>query len=135
MDNLTHILEVDEQHLTLRAEPGVTIGHITNYLLHKGYALQVHVELESATLGGVAMGYGMDTSCHLHGLFQECIVAYELVTSTGEVIIVDEASDKELFHALPWSCGSVGFLVSVTVRICQVIPITVPCRRYCQDDP
>ena len=119
-ENLTHILNVDAENMTITAEPGVTMGRITNHLLPKGLALLIQVEMESITIGGVAMGFGMETNSHVSGFFQESVVAYELVTASGEVVQVDKDSDPELFYALPWSCGTIGFLVSVTVRLCKV---------------
>jgi Delta24-sterol reductase len=68
----------------------------------------------------VSMGFGMETNSHVIGFFQESVVAYEIVTSTGEVVNVSKESDPELFYALPWSCGTIGFLASVTVRISKV---------------
>jgi hypothetical protein len=117
---LSHILEVDTEKMTIRAEPCVTMGQITHHLVPKGYALLIQVEMESITIGGVSMGFGMETNSHVIGFFQESVVAYEIVTSTGEVVNVSKESDPELFYALPWSCGTIGFLASVTVRISKV---------------
>jgi hypothetical protein len=30
---------------------------------------------------------------------------------------VTKESDPELFYAIPWSCGTAGFLVSIKVRL------------------
>lgn len=38
--------------MTVRVEPMVTIGEITDYLIPKGYSLAVTIELVDATLGG-----------------------------------------------------------------------------------
>lgn len=46
------ILELDEQAMTVRVEPMVTIGDITEHLIPRGYSLAVCIELTDATLGG-----------------------------------------------------------------------------------
>ena len=37
------------------------------------------------TAGGLAMGLGMETTCHRYGLLQETVVAYEIVTADGSL--------------------------------------------------
>jgi hypothetical protein len=37
--------------------------------------LQTHVEMESITIGGIAMGFGIETNSHKYGLFQESVLA------------------------------------------------------------
>lgn len=119
--SLTHILALDEKNLTITCEPSVTMGQITHYLLPKGYALLVQVEMESITIGGVSMGFGMETNSHLIGFFQESVVEYEIVNPQGELMVVNKDTYPEIFYALPWSCGTMGFLVSVKVKISKVV--------------
>ena len=122
---MNHILELDlngdgipgspNEKPTITVEPGVTHGMITDLLLPMGYALEVQVEMENITIGGNAMGLGMETNSHLYGLFQETVTRYEMVSASGKVHDVTEENDPEFFHALPWSHGSLGFLTAVTV--------------------
>mmetsp|Transcript_3665 Transcript_3665/g.10525 ORF Transcript_3665/g.10525 Transcript_3665/m.10525 type:complete len:577 (-) Transcript_3665:395-2125(-) len=120
--HLNHILDVDEEAMTITCEPMVTMGMITEYLLPKDLALVVQVEMESITIGGISMGFGMETNSHRTGLFQETVVAYEICTPDADILKVTEESDPELFRALPWSHGSLGFLMSVTVRMQRIKP-------------
>ena len=122
VSHLDEILAVDGDELTLVAEPGVTMGELTDVLLPLGLALQTHVEMESITLGGVAMGFGIETNSHKYGFFQESVLTYELVDSRGEVVRVTEQSDPKLFYALPWSHGTLGFLVKLEVKLVRVKP-------------
>jgi len=70
------------------------------------------------------MAVGMTTHAHVTGLIQETVKSYEVVLSNGEVVHVTEDEPyADLFHALPWSHGSLGILVAVEL---QVIPI----KRY-----
>lgn len=119
--HLNHILSLDEKNLTITCEPSVTMGQITHHLLPKGYALLVQVEMESITIGGVSMGFGMETNSHLIGFFQESVVEYEIVTPQGELMTINKDTEPEIFYALPWSCGTMGFLTSVKVKISKVI--------------
>lgn len=120
--DLTSIISVDFDAMTITAEPGVNMGQITHFLVPKGYALLIQVEMESLTIGGLSMGFGMETNSHTVGFFQESVVSYEIVTADAKVLTVTAKSDPELFYALPWSCGTLGFLASVTVKIIKVKP-------------
>ncbi len=120
--HMNRILHVDEENLTVTAEPSVTMGELTHELMPRGLALQTHVEMETITIGGAALGFGIETNSHRVGLFQESVIEYELVDCTGTVHKVTEESDPELFFALPWSVGTVGFLMSIKVRLVRVKP-------------
>jgi len=122
MGALRDVLSIDEQNQTVRVEPFVTVGQITRYLLPKGYMLAVTLEIEDATVGGLAMAVGMTTHSHKVGLLQETVVAYEVVLADGSLIKATADSHPELFYALPWSHGTLGLLVGLELRIIKVKP-------------
>ncbi len=118
--NLKNILEIDETNQSLRVEPLVTMGDITHYLLPKGYALAVQVEMDDLTVGGLCMGIGIETSSHRYGFLFETIKSYEIVTADGQIINATRDTHPDLFHSLPMSHGTLGFLVSVELEIVKV---------------
>lgn len=120
--NLFDILELDEKNLTVRVEPMVTVGDITNYLIPKGYTLAVTLEIADATLGGLAMGTGMTTHSHKVGLYQESIESFEVVLGDGTLVTASKQENPDLYKCLPWSHGSLGFLVALTLKIVKVKP-------------
>jgi len=120
--HLDRILEIDEENLTITCEPCVNMGQISQHLTPRNLALKCQIEMESITIGGVTSGWGLETNSYDFGFFQETVRAYEICTSTGEVLIVTKESNPDLFYALPWSHGSLGFLLSVTVEMIQVKP-------------
>ena len=91
------------------------MGELTDELLPLGLMLQSHIEMESITIGGLAMGFGIETNSHKVGLFQESVLEYEFVDSHGRRHSVTK-DQPELFYALPWSYGTVGFLTSLKAR-------------------
>jgi len=119
---MNEILSVDVEALTLVAEPGVTMGELTGVLLPLGLALQTHVEMESITIGGIAMGFGIETNSHKYGLFQESVLAYEFIDSHAVRHKVTAESDPKLFYALSWSHGTLGFLTCLTVKLVRTKP-------------
>ncbi|MBK7830086.1 FAD-binding protein [Nannocystis sp.] len=122
MSGLRDVLGVDLERGTVRVEPFVTVGSVTRYLLPRGHMLQVTLEIEDATIGGLAMAVGMTTHSHKVGLLYETVVAYEVVVADGSLLRVTRDEHPELFHALPWSHGTLGLLVSLELKIMPVKP-------------
>eukprot|EP01126_Amoeba_proteus_P050913 TRINITY_DN6053_c0_g1_i4.p1 TRINITY_DN6053_c0_g1~~TRINITY_DN6053_c0_g1_i4.p1 ORF type:complete len:399 (-),score=71.19 TRINITY_DN6053_c0_g1_i4:159-1355(-) len=75
-----------------------------------------------ATIGGLALATGMTTHSHRVGLMQESIVSYEVVLADGRLVRASSDHNPDLFYALPWSHGTLGFVVSLEVRIIPVKP-------------
>ncbi len=139
MGGLCDVLGLDADQGTVRVEPFVTVGQATRYLLARGRMLAVTLEIEDATLGGLALAVGMTTHSHKVGLLSETVVAYELVLADGTILRVTRDSHPELFHALPWSHGTLGLLVALELRVIPVKPFVhlryIPVhtqRNYCE---
>ncbi|KAJ7986548.1 hypothetical protein DPEC_G00341000 [Dallia pectoralis] len=117
MINMMDILEVDTQRQVVRVEPLVNMGQITALLNSMGWTLPVLPELDDLTVGGLIMGTGIESSSHIYGLFQHICVAFELVLADGSLVRCTEEENSDLFHAVPWSCGTLGFLVAAEIKI------------------
>ncbi len=118
--DLCDVLQVDEERRIVRAEPMVTMGDLTSFLVPRGFALAVQAEMDDLTLGGLCMGMGIATSSHREGCLFETVEAFEIVTADGERVRATRDSNVDLFRALPCSHGTLGFLVSVELRIVPV---------------
>ena len=105
------------------AEPMVNMGQLSHYLIPRGYTLPVLPEMDDLTVGGLIMGVGIETSSHIHGLFNDSVVELEVVTASGDVVKCSRSENRELFDAIPWSYGTLGFLVSAKIRV-------VPSKEY-----
>ena len=88
-----------------------------------GWTIKVLPELDDLTVGGLVMGTGIETSSHRFGLFQHICKSFELVMADGSVVECSETNDPDLFYAVPWSYGTLGFLVSATIEI-------IPVKRF-----
>lgn len=82
-------------------------------------------ELDDLIVGGLANGYDIEDSSHIYGLFQDTLVSLEIVQMAGLFVpadgrVVRATKDNEysnLFYAIPWSQGSLGFLVSAEIKL------------------
>ncbi|KAK7889562.1 hypothetical protein WMY93_025122 [Mugilogobius chulae] len=122
MINMMDILEVDTDRQVVRVEPLANMGQVTALLNSIGWTLPVLPELDDLTVGGLVMGTGIESSSHIYGLFQHICVAYELVLADGSLVRCTEEENADLFHAVPWSCGTLGFLVAAEIKIVPAKP-------------
>jgi delta24-sterol reductase len=117
------ILEIDEERRTVRVEPLASMGQISRSLISRGWILPVVPELDDLTVGGLIMGFGVETSSHKYGLFQYICESFEIVTAEGKRLRCSASENAELYHLVPWSHGTLGFLVAAELRI-------IPARQY-----
>ena len=91
-------------------------------LVSQGYTLPIVPELDMLTIGGLIMGGGIESTSHKYGLFHHICKEYEVVTSDGECIIANLEQNPDVFHALAFSYGTLGFLTSITIKIVKFKP-------------
>eukprot|EP00457_Paulinella_chromatophora_P003862 gb/GEZN01003870.1/.p1 GENE.gb/GEZN01003870.1/~~gb/GEZN01003870.1/.p1 ORF type:complete len:541 (+),score=51.93 gb/GEZN01003870.1/:28-1650(+) len=121
--DLYDILSWSEQAKSVTVEPMVNMGQLSHFLIPKGYTLPVLPEMDDLTVGGLFMGVGIETSSHKFGLFNDSILSADVVLADGKLVTCSREANRDLFDALPWSYGTLGLLVSCTIRI-------VPCKPY-----
>lgn len=129
---LRNILALDAERGIVRVEPLATMGELTHFLTPRGFALAVQPEMDDLTVGGLCLGVGIETSSHRRGFLFETVSAYEVVLGDGRLLRATRTEHADLFHALPWSHGTLGFLVAVeleVVRIASHVQLRyAPCR-------
>nr|CAD7417866.1 unnamed protein product [Timema poppensis] len=108
---------------TVRCEPMVTMGQLTATLDPLGLTIPIVPELDDLTVGGLVMGTGIESSSHKYGLFQHICTSYELVLADGSSVSCSKDENPDLFYAVPWSYGTLGFLTSAEIKI-------IPAQRY-----
>lgn len=60
--DLPDILHLDEERRIVTVEPMVTIGQLNDFLISRGWTLPVVPELDDLTIGGLVMGFGIETT-------------------------------------------------------------------------
>lgn len=119
---LMDVLDVDTEKKVIRLEPLVTMGQVTKLLLPLGWTLPIVPELDDLTVGGLVMGTGVETSSHKYGLWQHICISYELVLPDGSFVKCSKDENPDLFYSVPWSYGTLGFLVAVEMKIIPAKP-------------
>ena len=73
------------------------------------------------TIGGAIASDVHGKNHHLSGTFSQCLVSFDLMLGTGEVVTVSPGSMPQLFQATCGGMGLTGVILSATM---QLVPIT-----------
>ena len=131
VDFLQDIVSLDKENMLVSVEPGITIGFLNRALVSLGYTLPVVPELDTLTIGGLVMGGGIESTSHKYGLFHHLCKEYEVVTADGEVIIANEEVNSDVYHAIPMSYGTLGFVVKINLQVIKYKPYIRLTYRPC----
>eukprot|EP00095_Tigriopus_kingsejongensis_P005765 maker-scaffold51_size454968-snap-gene-3.27 protein:Tk05765 transcript:maker-scaffold51_size454968-snap-gene-3.27-mRNA-1 annotation:"24-dehydrocholesterol reductase" len=121
--NMPDIISIDTDKRVVKVEPMVTIGQLNDYLTTRGWTLPVVPELDALTIGGLVMGGGIESTSHRYGLFQYICRMYEMVLADGSVVQCTRDHMTDLWVAIPFSYGTLGFLTAVDLDI-------IPYKKY-----
>lgn len=100
-------LEIDLKNLTAWAGTGLTAGEVTRALERHGLVVGFG-DTESVGIGGITLGGGIGYLVRKHGLTIDSVLAAEVVTANGDVLLVDESHHPDLFWALRGGGGNFG---------------------------
>ena len=100
-------LEIDETTKTAWAETGLTAGEVSEAVTAKGLAIGFG-DAATVGIGGITTGGGVGYLSRKWGLTIDSVLAAELVTADGDIRVVDETNDPDLFWAVRGGGGNVG---------------------------
>ncbi|OEL15426.1 Delta(24)-sterol reductase [Dichanthelium oligosanthes] len=120
----SNILEIDKERMVAKVEPLVSMGQLTKVTCPMNLSLAVAPEFDDLTVGGLINSYGISGSSHIYGLFSDTVVAMEVVLADGRVVRATKDNEhSDLFYGMPWSQGTIGFLVSAEIKL-------IPIKEY-----
>lgn len=112
---------------------GLICGYVRGPGLDPSFSLVLHARLSlprnppkacsSPSVVITPLAQGIEGSSHKYGLFADTVVAYEILVASGEVLRCTKEENTDLFYAIPWSYGSLGFLMAVELEV-------IPCKPY-----
>jgi FAD/FMN-containing dehydrogenase len=109
-------IEIDAKARTAWAGAGMTAGEVTHAVEQHGLIVGFG---DSATVGiaGLTLGGGIGYLVRKHGLTIDSLLAVEIVTATGDILIADENQHADLFWALRGGGGNVGVVTRFKYRL------------------
>jgi alkyldihydroxyacetonephosphate synthase len=119
---LNHMIEIDEESLTVTAEAGIIGQKLEWELNERGLTLAHYPASEyAATLGGYIAARGSGTLSTKYGKAEDMVMWIKLVSPTGEIIetlpVPNHASGPGLLELFVGSEGTFGIIVEVKMRV------------------
>jgi alditol oxidase len=109
-------MAVDTKSRTVTVGAGVTYGLLAPYLDSHGYALHNMASLPHISVAG-ACATGTHGSGNHNGNLSTALTAMEIVTASGEVVVLSKARDGERFQGMVVALGGLGVATKVTLDV------------------
>jgi FAD/FMN-containing dehydrogenase len=109
-------LEIDVAGRTAWAGAGLTALEVTSALAEHGLAIGFG-DTGSVGIGGITLGGGVGYLVRKHGLTIDSLLAAEIVTADGQVRIIDEDHEPDLFWAIRGGGGNFGVVTRFRFRL------------------
>lgn len=116
-------LYIDTDKQTLEVQGLATYESIVDFVLPHGLAPTVTPELKRITVGGAIVGIGIETNSFRYGFVHDSLLEAEVLLPDGRVVVCSPDNEyADLFHGLPNSYGTLGYILRATIRLRTVTP-------------
>lgn len=110
------IISFDEDNGILKAQSGVNIKELLNFLIPKGWFLKVTPGTKYATLGGCVASDVHGKEHHKEGCFSECVKRIKLIINNEKILVFSQKDFPDLFNATCGGMGLTGFISEVEIQ-------------------
>ena len=118
------IINFNESKQEIHCQGGVTILDVINFLIEKGYFLNVTPGTYRATIGG-AIAVDAHGKNYKKGSFGNYVTYLKLINSKGKIIEVDESKNKDIFFDTIGGMGLTGIILEAKIKVVQINTDTV----------
>ncbi|HEV2518336.1 MAG TPA: FAD-binding oxidoreductase [Devosia sp.] len=109
-------IEIDGETSTVWAGTGLTSGEVTRAVEQHGLIVGFG-DSGTVGIGGLTLGGGIGYMVRKHGLTIDCLLAAEVVTAAGDIVIADAGNHPDLFWALRGGGGNFGVVTRLKFKL------------------
>ncbi|EAS36549.3 FAD binding domain-containing protein [Coccidioides immitis RS] len=119
VSKLSNVLRVDKEEKLAVVEPNVPMDKLVECTLQHGLIPPVVMEFPGITVGGGFSGTSGESSSFKHGLFEQTIVAIEMVLGNGEVVRASSTQNSDLLYGAASSYGTLGVITLLELKLIE----------------
>lgn len=130
---LNGLIRLDDNGV-VELEGSCTIEHVLQYLQQRGRTLPVIPDMKHLRMGGIVSGIGGGSGSWREGAFHDAVVGCDVLLASGDLLQNIGPSDPEhasLFHAIPGSLGTLGYITRLRMRTLPLYPYVVTRNIRC----
>ena len=116
------VLAIDVENKTLDVEGLATYESVVDAVLPHGMLPLVTPELKHITVGGATVGIGIESTCFRHGFVHDGLIEAEVLLPDGRIVMCNSNGYSDLFHALPNSYGTLGYILRAKIKLMAARP-------------
>jgi len=116
LEHFNKIVALDREHHTVTVEAGVRYGQLARWLHGEGYALHNLASLPHISVAG-ACATGTHGSGDKHGNLATAVSALEIVTASGELVVLSREKDGDQFRGAVVGLGGLGVITKLTLDV------------------
>jgi FAD/FMN-containing dehydrogenase len=124
MKSMHRILALDEKAQTMTVEAGAIWRDVVARACGKGLMPPVLTNNLSVTVGGTLSVAGIGVASFKHGAQTDNVESLEVATVDGEIRRCSRTENAELFWGVLSGLGQVGLVLTATLRLRRVKPMT-----------
>src|SRR6185295_14896008 len=122
--NFDKIISIDLENKILDVEGLTSYAEIVQFTLSHGFLPTVTPELKHITIGGAIVGIGIESTCFQHGFVHDGLLLAEVLLPNGKIVTCTPDNEyADLFHALPNSYGTLGYILRAKIKLYPALPI------------
>jgi FAD/FMN-containing dehydrogenase len=118
-----HVLSLDTAAAILEVEGLATFERVVDATLAHGLVPPITPELKHITIGGAIVGIGIESNGFRHGFVHDAMLEADVLLPSGQVVLATpDNAHAALFHALPNSYGTLGYILRARIRLIPAAP-------------
>ncbi len=118
LSDFVNVIGIDTENKTLDVEGLTTYERVVDFTLARGLLPLVTPELKHITVGGATVGIGIESTGFRYGFVHDGLIEAEVLLPDGRIVLCNgNDSHTDLFHALPNSYGTLGYILRAKIRL------------------
>ena len=116
LEHFDRVVGLNRERRTVTVEAGVRYGQLCKYLHHEGFALHNLASLPHISIAG-ACATATHGSGDQNGNLATSVAALEMVTASGEMVVLSRDHGGDNFHGTVIGLGALGVVTKLTLDL------------------